>query len=194
MEPVVILIHGTWSDPGRFTKQMRQKVYETWPGCEIKTLDWGPARLSHRARRRGAVMLAKIIHGESKKREVVCIGHSHGANVIFLACRLIDDKFWPKEIITMGMPVMGFYTDDYAFVSPKGHGFDSVFWTAMVGGKDIVQFLASPLVYLGRKMKGKRYRSTKDADRILKFPHLRHRQLVDKMVTWNKIKHVFGGK
>ena len=181
---LVILIHGTWSSPRVWNRKVWDWCHRIWNDVDIKSLDWVPARLSHSARRRGAVELSKIITKWKYKNPegaVVCVGHSHGGNVITLVGSLVDYIFYPNLMITLGTPMMGFYDDDYGVISDNKNDPHAAYWMAISSKKDIIQWIGSFL------RKWKKRRTDDKVDLFKQFKDLKHVELKSADKVWEFI-------
>jgi|SaaInlLV_10m_DNA_2_1039722.scaffolds.fasta_scaffold00984_2 hypothetical protein len=117
LNPILILVHGTWACfeevPEEFTEKLGVLMVDWRP------LQWG-GQNTHFARIKAAKQLAIIVlqyYYTSPDEEVILVSHSHGGNVVNFASKLLYDPF---ENTSVGDADEGDFLEDFF----RGHSFD----------------------------------------------------------------------
>lgn len=96
IQSIVILIHGTFAREALWCKPGGDFYHELETQClarghRLVPFTWS-GKFSTAAREEAAALLASLIAHYVGKEEIVLIGHSHGANVIFRASTKLREK------------------------------------------------------------------------------------------------------
>jgi len=184
---LVILVHGTFSSPRRWTEQTKKHIQHIFPNSIIHLFDWEEPKcqtILHSSRLNAAAELALYISqfkDEHPNASVVIIGHSHGANVAFLTGRyILKDTHKPDLIISLGKPYLGFYNEYYSEMSPRQNDATSAFWLRIDSDQDWVQKIAS---YYTQTKRGRIA-----ADHSIQFQEFSHTELIDQPIVWDSIE------
>jgi pimeloyl-ACP methyl ester carboxylesterase len=141
---VVFLIHGTWSDPGTWSKEFQEYLSsEVFGGEEVILLRWNGSN-DHTERLKAANYLyltdvSDYIDAHPDE-PIRFVGHSHGGNIGILIANMLYDNLGIQTdtLITIGTPIRNEYQVKKGAVKQHINVYNDGDMTQLLGGSSFL--------------------------------------------------------